>query len=147
MKTNNAILLLAVQAFSVLASPSPVATNADDCGSLGVMDLTQIPAGVDLSAVRKCLEHPLGPAPNDNASSPLEQRSLDLEKRDCWYGKPFGCTEGYCWKSCGDGPWCYTAHNDGFGDWYTCKSDKDCLESYPCGQKAGGDCASCGCSC
>ncbi|KAI1774997.1 hypothetical protein F4818DRAFT_451936 [Hypoxylon cercidicola] len=107
------------------------------------MDTTNLPEGVGRSAVRKCLEYPLSQANNGS----LSERCLDRVERDCWHGtKCFGCTEGYCWKTCGDGPWCYTAYNDGSGDWYTCKSDGDCQESYPCSQAVGGG-ASCGCSC
>lgn len=25
-----------------------------------------------------------------------------LGKRDCWHGNKVGCTDGYCWKKCGD---------------------------------------------
>ncbi|KAI1405896.1 hypothetical protein F4819DRAFT_319232 [Hypoxylon fuscum] len=141
MKTGYTILFLATQALSVLSSPSPAVPNAD-CGASRIMNTTQLPQGVDAGAVRQCIEHPLG---NINNRA-LSERSLGLVERDCWYGKPVGCTDGYCWKTCGDGPWCWTAHNNGFGDWYTCSTDGDCQESYPCGQSTS-DCDSCGCSC
>ncbi|KAI1487359.1 hypothetical protein F5X96DRAFT_672741 [Biscogniauxia mediterranea] len=56
------------------------------------------------------------------------------------------CTDGYCWKRCGDKncPWCWTARSGGFGAWYTCGADADCQASFACGQKADGDCKSCG---
>lgn len=25
-----------------------------------------------------------------------------LGKRDCWHGEKVGCTDGYCWKKCGN---------------------------------------------
>ncbi|KAI0385084.1 hypothetical protein F5Y04DRAFT_292595 [Hypomontagnella monticulosa] len=142
MKTNNMILLLAAQVLTAFSSPSPAAVN-DDCGSGGGIDTSQLPEGVDPSAVRKCLEHPLG---NINSEA-VSERGVGLFERDCWHGKPVGCTKGYCWKTCGDGPWCWAARNDGFGDWYTCSKDSDCKASFPCSQKVGGDCDSCGCSC
>ncbi|THU93338.1 hypothetical protein K435DRAFT_799753 [Dendrothele bispora CBS 962.96] len=42
----------------------------------------------------------VGVSPSDGNSS--------LAKRDCWFGKPVGCTNGFCWKTCGnkgDGTW------------------------------------------
>lgn len=41
-----------------------------------------------------------------NASSSIES-SLAQESRSenkCWYGSPWGCSKGYCWKVCGDIP-------------------------------------------
>ncbi|KAI2603099.1 uncharacterized protein GGS25DRAFT_79978 [Hypoxylon fragiforme] len=108
------------------------------------MKPTHLPSGIDPSAARKCIEHPLGKI-NDDRSTPVRR---DLVERTCWYGKPSGCTNGYCWKSCGNGPWCWTARSGGFGDWYTCSKDSDCKTAYACGQVAGdGKCDSCGCSC
>lgn len=96
-----------------------------------------------------------------------------LGKRECWHGEKVGCTDGYCWKKCGNdesgmnslssflitpnetkytnlepriGTWCWTARNDGFGDWYTCSNDNDCNEDQPCSQSVD-DCDACGCSC
>ncbi|KAK7749057.1 hypothetical protein SLS62_008452 [Diatrype stigma] len=72
-----------------------------------------------------------------------------LGKRDCWHGANVGCTDGSCWKKCGtdeSGTWCWTARNDGFGDWYTCSGDGDCNEDMPCSQAVEG-CDECGCSC
>ncbi|KAI1392409.1 uncharacterized protein F4822DRAFT_128425 [Hypoxylon trugodes] len=139
MKTNCAILLLAAQILNISASPSPAVLN-EDCGPSGLMNTTNVPEGVDPSAVRKCSEHPLGRVD-------LTGRSVGLVERTCVHGNPGGCDNGYCWKSCGDGPWCWTARNGGFGDWYTCSKDSDCLTSYDCGQKSGGNCDKCGCSC
>ncbi|KAI0839840.1 hypothetical protein F5Y06DRAFT_264757 [Hypoxylon sp. FL0890] len=141
MKFTYSTLLLATQTLSVLASPAPTS----DCGALGTVTATTLPSGIDPNAVRQCIEHPLG-----TSNSDISERDLasDLFKRDCWYGKPVGCTKGYCWKKCGDGPWCWTARNGGFGDWYTCKKDSDCQTSFACGEVAGGrECKSCGCSC
>ncbi|EMR69625.1 hypothetical protein MGN70_011329 [Eutypa lata] len=72
-----------------------------------------------------------------------------LGKRDCWHGEKVGCTDGYCWKKCGNdesGTWCWTARNDGFGDWYTCSTADDCSDDQPCSQAVDG-CDACGCSC
>lgn len=105
------------------------------CGDLGVMNTTNVPEGVDSDKIRTCAEHPLG------------KLDISLEKRSCWFGKPVGCKWGYCWKSCaqpGSGEWCWTAADNGFGKWLTCKSDNDCGRDGACG--AGG-CKSCGCSC
>ncbi|OTA62422.1 hypothetical protein K449DRAFT_382417 [Hypoxylon sp. EC38] len=144
MKVNYGILLLAAQALSVFASPAPAAPNSD-CGDLGFVNKAELPEGVDPSAVRTCNEHPLG---NDNTGVSKRDPTGDLFKRECWYGKSVGCTKGYCWKTCGNGPWCWTARNGGFGDWYTCGRDSDCKTSFACGQSAGGkECKSCGCSC
>ncbi|OTB11572.1 hypothetical protein K445DRAFT_321952 [Daldinia sp. EC12] len=143
MKTSYTIFLLAAQMLSVLSSPAPAASNAD-CGAAGTFEISQLPKGVDPSAVRTCIEHPLG----NSLQESVEKREGALFERACWHGKAVGCTKGYCWKTCGDGPWCWTARNSGFGDWYTCKSDSDCSQSQPCSQStAGKDCKSCGCSC
>ncbi|KAI1141605.1 hypothetical protein F5Y05DRAFT_423351 [Hypoxylon sp. FL0543] len=142
MQFNYGILLLAAQALSVFASPAP---PADSCGALGTVDITSLPEGVDASKVRQCNEHPLG---DENASVAERDVAGDLFKRECWYGNPSGCTNGYCWKTCGDGPWCWTAREGGFGDWYTCTTDADCKTSFACGQSAGGkSCKKCGCKC
>lgn len=127
------------------------------CGDLGVMP---IPQGADPNTVRTCLEHPLHgldlsaemEADVQERSNEVARRRSDpmdsLEKRSCWYGKPVGCTRGYCWKSCGvpgTGLWCWTAKkDDGSGPWETCKGDGDCSGSMTCG---GGGCKACGCSC
>ncbi|RYO75616.1 hypothetical protein DL766_004238 [Monosporascus sp. MC13-8B] len=74
----------------------------------------------------------------------------NVQKRECWHGKSYGCSEsGFCWKKCGGdhtGAWCWTARNDGFGDWYTCSNDNDCNTDMPCSQAVDG-CDDCGCSC
>ncbi|KAI8962745.1 hypothetical protein F5Y11DRAFT_181488 [Daldinia sp. FL1419] len=143
MKATYAIFLLAAQMASVLSSPSPAVLNAE-CDASGAIDIAQLPEGIDAGAVRKCVEHPLGSASEES----IAKREGALFERDCWYGKSHGCSKGYCWKTCGDGPWCWTARNGGFGDWYTCKSDNDCQTSYSCGESAGGkECKKCGCSC
>ena len=105
-----------------------------ECGTLGVMMVgNSLPANVDLGAVRKCAEHPLAAF-----LSPIG-------KRDCWYGKSSGCSNNYCWKSCGGrGQWCWTAFNDGYGDWIGCSNDDQCNTKQACGI---GNCKSCGCSC
>ncbi|THU83523.1 hypothetical protein K435DRAFT_871193 [Dendrothele bispora CBS 962.96] len=91
----------------------------------------------------------VGVSPSDGNSS--------LAKRDCWFGKPVGCTNGFCWKTCGnkgDGSWCWTASNKGTctgcGEWFTCSKDSDCNANMPCGQDdptTPQKCDDCGCSC
>ncbi|EJD47237.1 hypothetical protein AURDEDRAFT_113504 [Auricularia subglabra TFB-10046 SS5] len=113
---------------------------AEDCGALGVFKPESLPAGVDPAAVRPCKEHPLG-----NVTQPAGS----LDKRACWFGDPYGCTDGYCWKTCntqGSGQWCWTAWDGGWGGWRTCASNSDCSpnSSADCGQ---GGCDKCGCSC
>ncbi|KAF6831570.1 hypothetical protein CMUS01_07306 [Colletotrichum musicola] len=123
-----------------------------ECGDLQVMSHDSLPANVDPSQVRKCKEHPLRLSPNvkgHQLSGTAEDGSA-LERRDCWYGNPFGCSDGYCWKTClGDGRWCWTAWDNGFGNWQTCAADGECdPKEHPnanCGE--GDGCDSCGCSC
>ncbi|EAW12326.1 uncharacterized protein ACLA_062930 [Aspergillus clavatus NRRL 1] len=85
-------LISAITAFglvSVVSGTKLSYTMAEDiCGDLGVMNVTDLPEGVDPNAVRTCKEHPEG----------IFQKSLD--KRDCWFGSPLGCSaSGYCYKS------------------------------------------------
>lgn len=133
MQFFKAIVLLALQCRVALSSPTD--NVAAECGAMGVMtvDMTSLPTGVDPSAIRKCAEHPLGASPNP------------ISKRACWYGKPSGCTKGFCWKGCGGtGQWCWTAFNDGLGNWIGCTNDDECNTNAACGT---GNCKTCGCSC
>src|SRR6201999_897865 len=105
-------------------------------GELGVFAPTSLPEGVDPNAVRQCTEHPQGNVTKHGDGDA------------CFFGGPYGCTRGYCWKQChtpGRGQWCWTAFNNGFGAWRTCSTDQDCIPntSTDCGQ----GCPSCGCSC
>lgn len=141
MKFNAALIMALAQAANVISTPaSPAAAK---CGDLGVsiVNETLLPPNVDPSEVRACVNHPIG-----GHETTIER---SLEKRACYYGpKKSGCDKGYCWKKCGEvaGPWCWTARADGFGDWYTCKSDSDCNTGMKCGNAVGG-CKDCGCSC
>ncbi|EJD47258.1 hypothetical protein AURDEDRAFT_62495, partial [Auricularia subglabra TFB-10046 SS5] len=127
--------------------PSGVAEN---CGALGVLkvDLAKLPEGVDPAAIRQCKQHPLGHAgPRNGTSAAVEDGALS--KRACWYGDSYGCTDGYCYKSCntkGSGQWCWQAWDKGWGQWRTCAGKGDCKpnKSSDCGQ---GGCDACGCSC
>lgn len=100
---------------------------------------------------RKCRDHPLGRAPRfaegGNAVTPahfLERRRVaDLEKRACWWGPPwFGCSDNYCWTSCGDytkdGSWCWLAINYGKGEWARCSVSSQCEVG---GLACGGRCS------
>lgn len=133
MKFINIILFVALQCGVALSSPTD--NGAAECGALGVMkvDTSSLPADVDVNAIRKCAEHPVASSPNP------------ISKRECWHGKPSGCSKGYCWKSCGGtGQWCWTAFNDGYGEWIGCTNDGQCNTNQACGI---GNCKTCGCSC
>lgn len=141
MKFNAALIMALALSANAVSPPTP--SEIAKCGDLGVTGSndTALPPGVDPSQVRTCVDHPLS---NETIPEP------SLEKRECYYGsKDKGCDKGYCWKKCkgsGEGPWCWTARNGGFGDWYTCGADKDCKTSYDCGQSLK-PCGDCGCSC
>ncbi|KAN0075833.1 hypothetical protein V8E54_007103 [Elaphomyces granulatus] len=133
------ILINVITAFGLMSLTSAARLSQAEaetiCGDLGVMDTTNLPEGVDPNAVRTCKEHPEG-------------AGKSLESRSCWFKSNLGCSNGgYCYKSCaqpGSGEWCWTAANNGFGNWIICKSVSDCSPSDQCG--AGG-CSACGCSC
>ncbi|KAL8815161.1 MAG: hypothetical protein Q9223_005680 [Gallowayella weberi] len=61
----------------------------------------------------------------------------------CWYGSPYGCSNGFCYRSCGSaGEWCWLAANNGNGAWLTCGSDNQCAPGSVGGAACGkGDCA------
>lgn len=73
----------------------------------------------------------------------------NLVERDCWYGAPYGCSDGYCWRTCGQtGEWCWLAANNGNGAWLTCSNAGQCAPGSVGGASCGkGDCGACGCSC
>lgn len=109
----------------------------ETCGDLGVIDIRDVPEGVNRNEVRMCDNHPLGAV------------HQTLHKRDCWFDAPVGCSKGYCWKTCGargSGKWCWTAENEGYGDWISCNTDEDCSAAAACGV-GGKDCTACGCDC
>ncbi|KAJ8095578.1 hypothetical protein PM082_023108 [Marasmius tenuissimus] len=103
--------------------------GTEECGSLGVLnvDLNNLPEGMTANDVRKCADHPLGSKPRLNAQweslapmeSNLSNRSNIIEDRAaqrCEYDAPYGCSGGYCWRTCGasgSGNWCWTAGGDG----------------------------------
>lgn len=69
--------------------------------------------------------------------------------RDCYYGAPYGCTKGYCWRTCGsDGERCWLAARGGSGDWLKCSNADECAPGNIGGAGCGkGDCDNCACSC
>lgn len=78
------------------------------------------------------------PIRHNDQASPLGAQA-------CYNGpKQSGCDKGYCWRRCGDGPWCWTAFNQGYGDWILCAEDDDCTSQASC--SVGND-ADSGCSC
>ncbi|KAH7469653.1 hypothetical protein IWW34DRAFT_738948 [Fusarium oxysporum f. sp. albedinis] len=144
--------LFAAQAFAVNMYSAPNA--AAECGALGVAewDLDTLPAGMDVSELRKCKEHPL--SVKIHSRNPDSTKVKVLEKRKCtsskWKPKA-GCDKHWCWQNCGSakevewGFWCWSAHKDGKGAWMSCSNDSDCpTDDKFCGK---GDCQQCGCGC
>lgn len=156
----NVGIFFATAAFTLVFSADVASDAADECGSLGVMSLDNLPAGVDPANVRKCADHPFGnnrpmegtslaPLDDTNVTSAdahkLDARSCKIDRVSSW-----GCTDGYCWKICdGGGRWCWTATNFGIGPLKTCSSHSDCGNIYYCGQNCacGNNCGSCACGC
>lgn len=145
MKLSTAILLTTAMAMGVFSA------DEDECGSLGMMvvDEAKLPAGVNASNVRKCVDHPLG----RKAGPGLVKRGGGCGGHG---GRLSGCSNGYCWKDCHGidayigqnfGAWCWTAKGEeGYGNWYPCTSDSDCKPSYTCGRAfTGSYCGRCGC--
>lgn len=68
------------------------------------------------------------PAKRDTAMTPRKAEPEDqLFKRDCWYGKYYGCSDGWCYSKCGQpGQWCWLAANRGEGAWLKCTNDNQC---------------------
>ncbi|UNI15481.1 hypothetical protein JDV02_002011 [Purpureocillium takamizusanense] len=135
MKLSTIFLLLSPLGLSAASSPTD-----HSCGKLGVMtvDRSKLPLNVDPNNIRECADHPEG-------GSKASRRDPEAAA-ECWFGKPSGCSSGYCFKTCGNGgEWCWTASNGGYGDWITCKSDSACSTDQACGQ--GDNCSACGCRC
>ncbi|KAI2470985.1 hypothetical protein F4781DRAFT_441237 [Annulohypoxylon bovei var. microspora] len=158
MRFNVSAVLLAVHAGCILAATNAHQLAASECGDLGIMeyDESTLPQGVKPSDVRKCAQHPLGHSrvKGEGSLAPesdtvLEDVNYDnatiLQPRDCQYDAKYGCTNGYCWKACGQpGQWCWAAKGDGTGPWIQCASYKDCKTKYACGKGCGKECG-CGC--
>ncbi|KAI1460256.1 hypothetical protein F4805DRAFT_454683 [Annulohypoxylon moriforme] len=151
MRFNFPALLLAAFSGSSLAATTLNRAAASECGDLGVMeyDEAQLPRGMTSSDVRKCAKHPLGNSRVKGEGSLAPEDGTDdaatLQARECYYDAQYGCTDGYCWKSCGQpGQWCWAAQGDGTGPWVQCASYKDCGTQFACGKGCG---EKCGCSC
>ncbi|KAH9882683.1 hypothetical protein J1614_000919 [Plenodomus biglobosus] len=159
MKVAISLIALILQATNALSTTT--AELAQECGALDIME---IPDGANPNDYRHCKSHPLGPdrriyANQDLAAGvdPSPKRDLgavkaaDIFGREalaCWWDAPLGCTDGYCWKSCGNpGEWCWTAYNNGVGDWARCGRAGDCQASDACGQGCKSGDKACGCSC
>ncbi|KAK6533668.1 hypothetical protein TWF694_002601 [Orbilia ellipsospora] len=149
-----------------------VSSTVAECGSLGVFSPdTILPEGVQASDVRRCADHPLG-RDRDLKNASLAPMDAEFTKRSqnngemtadtviahlsgrsaqaCFFGAPYGCTKGFCWKSCGkNGEWCWTANQGGLGQWQACSTFGDCAPSsnYACGAGCTGKSKACGCSC
>ena len=164
MKGLNSILMMA---YASLAFGVAMPEAEAQCGSLGLMNVDHkaLPESVTPADVRKCAEHPLGNfryleeaslAPKSagfkldvstTSNKDSEGSELNsLEKKACYNDAPYGCTRGYCWKTCGPkGEWCWTAAKGGIGSWFKCSTWKDCGDNgWACGR---GCPVSCGCSC
>ncbi|KAK4172603.1 hypothetical protein QBC36DRAFT_337493 [Triangularia setosa] len=179
MKPMTFIWILVLQATSLLATPLSVsdpdtARLTAECGELGVMtyNMTALPDYIDLGAIRKwyvsffffiiitvfslsvnsflsdhSADHPFRLT---QLKDPQPQKREILEKRVCYYDKPYGCGRGNrCFQQCGSGQWCWLAANHGMGDWISCSSDSQCNSvntDWGCGV-GDKDCKACGCSC
>ncbi|KAL7900570.1 hypothetical protein HDV63DRAFT_369092 [Trichoderma sp. SZMC 28014] len=145
-----------------------IATNdisaQSNCGELGVMSFnaSELPDYVSLDNVRMCAKHPQGrnrtldlsegaslpPALANNQSIANNSGAGHLNKRSCEFTAPYGCSRGWCWKTCDQGgKWCWTAEGGGYGPWRKCASYTDCGTddaTFGCGQACG---KQCGCSC
>ena len=92
-----------------------------------------------------------------DAASLIAERDVtlnDLEKRSCWWGNNYGCSQKKkrCWRRCGtnpdDGKWCWLAAGGGGGAWLGCSVDTQCSPGNTPGSGCGqGSCSECGCSC
>ncbi|KAL6232517.1 hypothetical protein BDW75DRAFT_242917 [Aspergillus navahoensis] len=88
-------LVSAITAFGLISAVSAIKLPNDlaeaICGDLAVMNVTDLPEGVDADAARTCKEHPEG----------VNVIETTPGKRDCWFGNSLGCSVGgYCYKSC-----------------------------------------------
>ncbi|EPS45141.1 hypothetical protein H072_924 [Dactylellina haptotyla CBS 200.50] len=171
MKITTATLFAVAQATAVFGAAG--SSTAAECGTLGVFSVSaeDLPEGVQLTDVRKCADHPLG-RHRDLKNASLAPMNAEFIKRSqnnpeitadtviatlfgrkaskCYYGAPYGCTDSYCWKSCGaNGEWCWTASSGGLGQWKACSSFRDCSDSpgFACGAGCSGKSKACGCSC
>ncbi|KAF3902850.1 hypothetical protein AA313_de0207259 [Arthrobotrys entomopaga] len=163
-----AVTLLALAQFTG-GLCAAVSSTAAECGKLGIISAdTILPANVQASDVRRCADHPLG-RDRDLKNASLAPMTSEFMKRSqnsevtadtviahlsgrskCYFGAPYGCTKGYCWKSCGkNGEWCWTASQGGLGQWKACSSFNDCSTSgdFACGAGCTGKSKACGCSC
>jgi hypothetical protein len=148
-----AIYFSVVVAASVAVQRSSRATdevNAESiCGELGVMKINadDLPDGASPKDVRMCAKHPHGRNrtldPSEGASLPPAYASMQnppgkthtevshINGRSGDSGSPFGCSRGWCWRSCGTpghegGKWCWAAAEHGTGEWKTCKNWHQC---------------------
>lgn len=151
MKSHIVIFQVIALATGILSTARDAAT--EECGGLGVMvDNGTLPEGVDPTQLRKCVDHPLG-KPDLTPRGDLAETAGTLVERVCDPGSAkWGCSNGYCWKLCGtagSGTWCWTARDEGYGDWITCEHSTQCSSSFACGQSGGGNvpCEACGCKC
>ncbi|KAL5697303.1 hypothetical protein ACHQM5_030855 [Ranunculus cassubicifolius] len=155
MKVIVSILFIVVQLAESFAAP--VSDSASKCGSLGVMSSNNLPEGINPADVRTCADHPLGRnrsgvqslAPMSNADLSVAATNTDPDA--CYYKAPYGCSDGYCWKSCGpggSGQWCWLAAGGGAGQWVKCSTYEQCsLGGADCGRNCKPGSHSCGCSC
>ncbi|KAL5725714.1 hypothetical protein ACHQM5_008830 [Ranunculus cassubicifolius] len=159
MKATVIIFFIVIQLAGIFAARISNTASAK-CGSLGVMSTDNLPEGITSAYIRPCADHPLGHkragvqslAPMSKAD--LASRMVQVQPDACYYDAPYGCTDGYCWASCGrrgSGQWCWLAINQGVGAWLKCSSFQQCAGSAAansgCGQNCKEGSKACGCSC
>ncbi|KAL5725715.1 hypothetical protein ACHQM5_008831 [Ranunculus cassubicifolius] len=157
MKAILSILFISIQLAGIYAAISNNA--AAKCGFLGVMSNNDLPEGITSADIRTCADHPLGHR-RTGVQSLAPMSEADFVSRmgqpdACYFAAPYGCSNGYCWSSCGDsgrGKWCWLATNRGAGDWLKCTTHQQCdqrnaaANSY-CGVNCKAGSKACDCSC
>ncbi|KAH7345854.1 hypothetical protein BKA66DRAFT_433945, partial [Pyrenochaeta sp. MPI-SDFR-AT-0127] len=113
------------------------------CGPLGVME---VPEGEDPSRYRKCRDHPLsigdkqGP-PDDGVLRPPTTSSANPS---CDWSTPYDqCRNERCWSRCNpleSGSWCWTAIDNGNGEWAQCTIHSQCDIDWVTVLSCGGGC-------
>lgn len=143
MKPASILSAIYVIGTNTMVSARPNDANTDaakTCGDLGVITSKDL-AGTAPQNSRLCREHP-----NSLVNGGMGPNAA----QKCWYGAPYGCSKGYCFRTCSSpvkGSWCWiTREGGGAEEWKTCSRDEDCKSGGVCSPKVSG-CKSCGCSC
>ncbi|PIA59322.1 hypothetical protein AQUCO_00400313v1 [Aquilegia coerulea] len=139
MKLNINILFIVVQVAGIFAAAAAADVRADH-------PLGHKRAGVQSLAPMSAADLILAAA-NVNLLA-----SRGAHQDACHYNAPYGCSDGYCWKSCGprgSGQWCWLAANNGVGAWIKCTTFHQCNLNlnFGCGKNCKQGSKACGCSC